>query len=750
MRAFLAEGGAAGQRQAERAAITPCARSRWDRVARAKRRMKRQSAKPQEVVDPRTPVELLQGIGPRRAGALKARGIATALDCLLHLPVRYEDWRELCAARDLCPGMTATMAGVLRRGGERAMARGSWGRRMVMGWLAADDARIRVIWFNLPRYLVSLLPFGRTVMIHGKVLAAPDGSLQIVNPTFHLVGETPRPTLRAVYSLPAQVGQRLFSGVVCGLLRQTEPGLVAAIPAFLREAAGVPEPLQALRYLHNPTASADLAELAEGRTAAHRALALDELFTFELALQLDRRRAASKPGFTFAEPGKLSSAFLAKLPFALTDAQQRVLREINADLTAGRPMNRLLVGDVGSGKTVVALYAALRAVESGWQAAIMAPSELLAEQHYRAFQAYGTGLGVRAALLTAGTSGTQRAQHLRGLARREIHLVFGTQALIQRSVAIPRLGLAVIDEQHRFGVFERAQLKVLGPNAHMLLMTATPIPRSLALVLFANLEVSFLDQMPPGRARVVTRIISEDRFEIVEELVRDKVAKGGRAYFVLPAIGEEEELASEEEGRATVNAMMRRISQGVLGNLRLAALHGRMASARRAQEMRKFRDGEADVLVATTMVEVGIDVPKANLMVVIDAHRYGLAQLHQLRGRVGRGALDATCALVVPANLDSRSRARLAVLLNTSDGAEIARADLALRGPGDLLGSRQSGALPLRFVRFARDEELIARARALAAQMLDDPAKLRSIEARGTRQALKRMLQYGFGLADVG
>jgi ATP-dependent DNA helicase RecG len=681
---------------------------------------------------------------------LKSRGIVTALDCVFHLPFRYEDWRSLCEPRALEPGMTATLAGTLRRSSEGMMPRVGYGRRMVTGRLLVGNEAVRLVWFNLPTYLARLIPFGRTAIVHGKVSAAPDEELQIVNPAFHVADSSPAPALRPVYGLPSAVGQRLFSELVRKLLRDLDPKAVEAIPRALRRAAGLFETIEALRYLHCPPASADLSELCEARSEAHHLLALEELFAFELAMQLDRRRAQAKPGFAFSPSSSLSSALLASLPFSLTGAQQRVIREIDADVTVGRPMNRLLVGDVGSGKTVVALWAAMRAVESGRQAAVMAPTELLAEQHHRAFQKYGAGLGVPCALLTSGVGAAARAQCLRDLARGRISLVFGTHALIQRSVAIANLGLAVIDEQHRFGVFDRARLKALGPNAHMLLMTATPIPRSLALVLFANLDVSFLDEMPPARWHVATRMVAESDFETVERLARDKVRDGGRAYFVLPAIGEDEETADERAGMPTVAAMARRLARGALGDLKIGVLHGRMAGAQRQAMMRNFREGKLDVLVATTMVEVGIDVPEASAMVIIDAHRYGLAQLHQLRGRVGRSDLKAECVLVVPEDLDPKARARLAVLLDCSDGAEVARADLELRGPGDLLGSRQSGALPLRFARFVGSVELIAKARAMAEQLLASPSGIRGPEASGARQALKRMLRHGFGLADVG
>jgi ATP-dependent DNA helicase RecG len=410
-------------------------------------------------------------------------------------------------------------------------------------------------------------------------------------------------------------------------------------------------------------------------------------------------------------------------------------------------MNRLLMGDVGSGKTLVALWAALRAAESGWQVAMMAPTELLAEQHYRSFMALCGALGVPAALLLGKTPPSERARTLRLLASGTIPVVFGTHALIQEGVALRSLGLAVIDEQHRFGVFDRARLKALGPSAHVLLMTATPIPRSLALTLLANLDISALDEMPPGRTPVLTEIFTEGRIAEVDAIVLKELEAGRRAYYIVPLIEGEE----EGDERLSVAATAKRLGAGPLGGFKIGTLHARMRPADKERAMRAFRDGALDVLVSTTVVEVGIDVPEASVIVVIAAERYGLAQLHQLRGRVGRGAAASRCCLVVSReNARGRLDVRLDVMVRATSGTEVARADLELRGPGDLLGARQSGALPLRFADFIHDGRLIEQARAMAESWLKRDPSLERPDSAGARAALLRMLDFGFSLGDIG
>jgi ATP-dependent DNA helicase RecG len=377
---------------------------------------------------------------------------------------------------------------------------------------------------------------------------------------------------------------------------------------------------------------------------------------------------------------------------------------------------------------------------------MMAPTELLAEQHHRSFTALCGALGLPAALLLGKTPPAERARTLRLLASGAIPIVFGTHALIQEGVALKRLGLAVIDEQHRFGVFDRARLKALGPSAHVLLMTATPIPRSLALTLLANLDISALDEMPPGRTPILTEIFNEARIAEVDAIMGAELKAGRRAYYIVPLIEGEE----DGDERLSVAATAKRLAAGPLGGFKIGTLHGRMRPAEKERAMRAFRDGGLDVLVSTTVVEVGIDVPEASVIVVIAAERYGLAQLHQLRGRVGRGAAASRCCLVVSGEDEARAHARLDVMVRATSGAEVARADLEQRGPGDLLGARQSGALPLRFADFIRDGRLIEQARAMAESWLKRDPSLELSDSAGARAALLRMLDFGFSLGDIG
>ncbi len=691
-----------------------------------------------------TPLGSLVGVGPKRAAALAERGIATVGDLLFNLPLHYQDWRARTPLAELRSGAPAVVEGRLVGFSERPMRGGRWGRRIATGWLeGANGARVRVVWFNLPAYMKGRMPAGERVLMHGRVSQA-DGGLEIVHPEVYSLDTGAPPPIRPVYGVPREVGQRVYAGLVARALAALGNRIDAAIPPRLRAAAGLMAPAEALRILHQPPADADAAKLERGASDAHYALAFDEMFAFQLAMGIDRMRAMRRAGARIEAPPALSAHFLQSLPFAPTAAQLRAIEEIGADLCRPHPMNRLLMGDVGSGKTLVALWAALRAAESGWQVAVMAPTELLAEQHHRSFMTLCGALGVPAALILGKTPPAERGRMLRLLASGGVPIVFGTHALIQEGVAFKRLGLAVVDEQHRFGVFDRARLKALGPSAHVLLMTATPIPRSLALTVLANLEVSMLDEMPPGRTPVATELFTEAQLAEVDALLAAELEAGRRAYYIVPLIEAEE----EEDARLSVAATARRLGAGPLGSFRIGTLHGRMRPAEKERTMRAFRDGELDLLVATTVVEVGIDVPEASAIAVLAAERYGLAQLHQLRGRVGRGAARSRCCLVM--SRDHGARARLEVMARASSGAEVARADLELRGPGDLLGARQSGALPLRFADFIRDTQLIERARAMAEEWLRQDPPLERPESAGARGALLRMLDFGFSLGDVG
>ncbi len=685
----------------------------------------------------------IRGVGPKRAETLRGRGLATLADALAHLPRRYFDLRRRDRIDQLREGVDAVVAGRLEGLTIRARRFGRF-RAASRGWLRdAAGKRIRVVWFNLPAY--ANFPIDEPVLIAGRVSVAPEGGLQIVHPEVHRLAAAEPPAIRPIYSLPAGIPQRLFGEIVAAALRHARQGRPGAIPAELRERENLPAVADALAWLHRPPPDADFAALIDGATAAHRALALDEMFAFQLALARDRVRSRRRAGATLAPRADGPAArFLATLPFVPTAAQLKVILEVDADLDAAPQMNRILIGDVGSGKTLVAFWAAIRAAEAGWQAAIMAPTELLAEQHYRNFQRLAADSGFLSALLTANVGGAERARLLRAIGRGEIPIVFGTHALIQQGVGFARLGLAVIDEQHRFGVFDRARLIALGTQANVMLMTATPIPRSLALTLFRNLDVSVIDEMPPGRAPIATRVCGAPEMTEVHAAIRAELAAGHRGYCVAPLIEDD-----EEDGRASVAALAKELARALPG-AKIGMIHGRMRPAEKDRVMREFRDGRLDLLAATTIIEVGIDVPEATVIVVTAAERYGLAQLHQLRGRVGRGGAPGRCFLVASADAGAAALARLETLARCASGAEVAYEDLRMRGPGDLLGARQSGALPLSFASFIRDPALIVRAGELAAEWLARDPALEHDSSAGARAALQQMLDSGFSLGDVG
>ena len=683
----------------------------------------------------------MAGIGPKRAAALEARGIVTAGDLVFHLPARYQDWRERTPLEDLRAGNVVVVEGDLGKISERPM-RGSRWRRLASGWLNVAGRQIRLVWFNLPAYMRGYLPGGERVLVRGRVATATDGGIEIVQPELHRLYDGEPKGIRPVYRLPPIVGQRLFASLVTRTLAEASDSIRGAVPEELRDE--IPSVREALRYLHDPPSDADFVALANGESRGHQALAFDELFAFELALSIERVRSARRVGFALDGSQSLSKRMLAELPFSLTRSQMLAIGEIGADLARPNQMNRMLMGDVGSGKTIVAFWAMLRAIECGHQAAMMAPTELLAEQHYRGFARACAQLNVKSALLTGGVTGAARKQVLRDLASGKIGAVFGTQALIQERVRLRELALGVIDEQHRFGVFDRAKMKAIGPKANLLMMTATPIPRSLAMSLFANLDVSFLDELPAGRTPIATEIYAEDALEQVHDALRAEIEAVGRAYYIVPFIeGDENEAKS-------VAATAARLKKGALRGARIGTMHGRMGAAEKDRAMREFRDGAIDVLVCTTVVEVGIDVPEATTIVIVAAERYGLAQLHQLRGRVGRGEKASRCCIVASSNADEVVLQRLAVMRECTTGAKVAEADLRLRGPGDLLGARQTGALPLRFVHLIRDHRTIERARTLADEWIARDPSLAAKESEGARAAVRKMLALGFSLGDVG
>lgn len=702
---------------------------------------------------PELSVSTIKGVGPKRARLLEEIDIRTLTDALYLLPSRYQDWRLRADPHALNSGAAVVLEGTFEAVRARPMAR-RFGRRIVTARLRCDaQTHLDIVWFNFPAYLVASIPRSEPVVVRGQIVDGPAG-LQLMHPEFRTVAEALRAPIRPVYSLPSAIGQTLFTSIARQALQQAAPHLESAIPEAMRSATELTTVTYALAQLHCPPADSHFDELQSGASAAHRTLAMEEMFAFQVALGLERQRAAERPGISIAGNASLSAQFVERLPFRLTGGQQRATAEVNADLKAPTQMNRLLLGDVGSGKTVIALWATLRAVESGYQAAVMAPTELLAEQHYQSFAKLCGGLGVKAALLTGSAAPTARSRVLQAVQRGTVQVVFGTHALIQRGVRMRRLGLGVIDEQHRFGVFERARLRELGVRPNLLLMSATPIPRSFALAMLANLDVSRLDEMPPGRTYPVTEIRTDEDMEQVEVLINDELAADRRVYCVAPLIEDDADSLADggQEGAwpPSVAAMARRLNAAGLANARIGVVHGRMKPPEKERVMRKFRDGELNVLVATTVIEVGIDVPQATLMIVVGAEFYGLAELHQLRGRVGRGGEPARCVLVASRSADARARARLEELVRRRSGLEVARADLAMRGPGDIFGARQSGALPLRFAQFLKDYDMVEQARRMAKQWLDRDPQLAAVESRGCKAAIRAMLRHGFSLGDVG
>jgi ATP-dependent DNA helicase RecG len=689
----------------------------------------------------RASLDAVAGVGPKRLAALKGRGLTTFLDAILHLPHRYEDLRRRDRIQDLRAGGSAVIEGTLESLNARPMRGMRWRRLTTAVLKDATGARIRVAWFNLRGD--GQMPVGEPVLLSGRVTAAANGALEMLHPEmYRLKGGTP-PAIRPLYRLPPDFPQRLFWLIVSEGLTRACGQELDAMPSELQAASGLPRFEAALAYLHRPPPDADLAALTDGSTPAHQALAMDEMFTFQLALAQERSRGRRRSGATLDGEPRLSAALIDSLPFAPTPAQRRAMAEISADLATPAQMNRLLMGDVGSGKTLVAFHAIMRAVESGWQAVMMAPTELLAEQHFRNFTAMSGSLGVTSALFTGKLAGAERARMLRAAQRGDVAVAFGTHALFQESVRIGKLGLAVIDEQHRFGVLDRARLVALGAEANVLLMTATPIPRSLALTLLRNLVVSRLDELPPGRTPVATHIYDEDASAEVDRLVLAELEQGRRAYYVLPLID------GDDEDAASVSAAAKRLTTR-FAKFGIGVLHGRMRASEKDRAMRAFRDGTIKVLVATTVVEVGVDVPEATIIVIAAAERYGLAQLHQLRGRVGRGAVASRCCLVVSRGTAGPARERLVALTQSANGNEVAELDLRTRGPGDLFGIRQTGALALRFGSFIRDLRLIERAGDLAEEWIRRDPGLTTPASAPAVAAIKELLALGLSFGDIG
>jgi ATP-dependent DNA helicase RecG len=668
-----------------------------------------------------TPVKYLKGVGERRAESLARLGIVTAADLLLHIPHRYEDASTVAPIASLQPGMDATVLGTVISKGVLPTRKGL---RIFQAVIRDASGMIEASWPGQP-YLDRVIRKDDVLLLSGPVRFFHGRQLQPRD--FVNLGDDADATsggrVLAVYPATEGLSFKIIRALIDQHLDALLPQVEEPLPSAMLREAGVPPLAEALRLVHRP---ATLAEAFRGRSR----LAFEELFCFHL---LQRRTWAlsrePRDGIRFENRRELTSGLKAALPFELTAAQVRVTREIVADMCSDRRMHRLLQGDVGSGKTIVALFAALLAMENGWQAAIMAPTELLAEQHARTMARLLAPLGISPLLFTGSMSAAGRREVLEQLAGGMPLLVVGTHALVQERTSFGHLGLVAIDEQHRFGVEQRQALGAKGERPDTLLLSATPIPRSLALTLYGDLDVSILDERPPGRQPVTTALRPGSARERVLQFIEREIARGRQAYIVYPVIDESEKM----DLRAATTAM-EELRAHPFAERRVALLHGRMSSDARDETMRRFRDGEIDVLVATTVIEVGIDVANATVMLIEQPERFGLSQLHQLRGRVGRGAEESWCILLGDVGPDSYERLRL--FSATDDGFEIARSDLRLRGMGELFGERQSGVPTFRVADPVRDERLSEVAREAATSMLDADPELSRPEHAGLRRLL--------------
>ena len=716
------------------------------------------------MLEPGTSVQYVKGIGPRLAEILSAKGIQTVGDLLHYLPFRYEDRLNPRGISELRAGEMATVIAEVRTSGLFST------RRMPIFQMTAGQGRTRLkcLWFH-GTYLKDKFKPGQMVALYGKVETGRDGELQLVQPQFEILdeGDEEHPEAGKKLGESLEVGRivpiyesagngrltsRWFRRIIRTTVDNLTPDLPEAIPAAVRSRLALISTFEALRKVHWPEAGESLQDLQSFRTPAHVRLIFEELFFVELGLELKRREQKAQTGIAFRLDDKVREAIKKILPFHPTGAQKRVLKEIAGDMGKPFPMRRLLQGDVGSGKTIVAFEAAAIAIENGYQVALMAPTEILAQQHYFSARRILENAGYRIVLLTGSLEDERKREIRRHIAQGNAQLVIGTHALIEQKVEFVKLGLVVVDEQHRFGVLQRFKLmKKAGDDSDLgepdvLVMTATPIPRTLALTLYGDLDISVLDEMPPGRTPIVTRRISDERSAEVWDFVRKQVAAGHQTYVVYPVIEENE----ESELKAAMK-MYKELSNKVFPELRVAVLHGRMESDLKEQVMRLFQKGELDILVSTTVIEVGVDVANANVMVIEHAERFGLAQLHQLRGRIGRGAAKSYCVLMTGGKVSEEGDRRLDAMVRTTDGFQIAELDLELRGPGEFFGTRQAGMPSFQVASLIRDRELLEVAKREAAAVLAGPnSEISQEEINRALRHMRSRWQRSYGLVEVG
>ncbi len=668
-------------------------------------------------------IEYLKGVGPVRGELLKKElGIFTFRDLLFHFPYRYVDKTQFHRIRDINQESdTVQLRGILRR----LEVQGEGRKRRLVGKLRDETGAIELVWFKGVHWLEKSLVVGQQYVAYGRVnsfrgaINIPHPEIEPLNPANTQQASTFAPVYPSTEKLNAKgldaKGQRKAIKVLLDKLQEND--LVENLPDYVLKKLNVSSRYQALQDIHFPPHQQAL-------DAARNRLKFEELFFLQLRLlQIRRRRKDAIKGFVFPSIGEYFNTFFhQKLPFDLTGAQKRVLKEIRQDLRTGVQMNRLLQGDVGSGKTIVGLMTMLMALDNGFQACLMAPTEILAQQHYQSISNYLEDMPLQVAFLSGSVKGKKRREILEALEAGEIHILIGTHALIEDPVRFQNLGLAITDEQHRFGVAQRAKLwkksKTLPP--HILVMTATPIPRTLAMTLYGDLDVSVIDELPPGRKAIQTLHKTENHRLRVIGFMREEIAKGRQIYVVFPLIEESAklDLKNLEDGYENL------LREFPMPDYQISIVHGRMKPADKDFEMQRFVRGETQIMVATTVIEVGVNVPNASVMIIENTERFGLSQLHQLRGRVGRGAEQSYCILMSSFKLSKEARERIQTMVRTNNGFDIAEADLKLRGPGNIEGTQQSGMLNFRIADLARDGRILQTAREIAARILDHDPRL--------------------------
>ena len=692
------------------------------------------------------PVTSLSGVGTRIAALLARKDIRTIEELLYFLPRRYEDRRHISLIAETVPGVKQIVVGRVVLAELRF-----YGRKKVFEAIIEDSSgSIKAKWFKgQEQFLRNAFKPNARVILAGAIVGFPF-EREIIHPDFEILNEGEDQLLHfkrivPIYSETAGLPQKTMRRITWKAVLDFAPLMMSPIPEEIIKSRSLMDFRHAFRLVHFPDNTHDIEDYQQMRSAAHRRLIYDEFFFFQLGMALRKKGQILEKGISFNFNPETVRRLYKMLPFSLTGAQSRTIAEIGKDMASSLPMNRLLQGDVGSGKTIVATVAAVVACANGYQAAIMAPTEILAEQHYRNTTELLDKLGITCVLLTGNLSAHQKAEVLGKIETGQVGLVVGTHALIQNKVVFKKLGLVVIDEQHRFGVVQRATLRKKGQIPDVLVMTATPIPRTLAMTVYGDLDVSVIDEMPPGKQPTRTKVFSEAQRSRVYEIIRREVEKGNQVFIVYPLVEASENLDLKDAVR-----MAEHLRQDVFPELNIGLVHGRMQGKEKEQVMRDFAGMKINILVATTVVEVGIDIPAASLMVIEHAERFGLSQLHQLRGRVGRGGAPSYCILLVQKPSSADARKRLRIMEETNDGFRIAEEDLAIRGPGEFMGTRQSGLPDFRIANIARDGRILAEAKEDAFSLVNDDPYLTDLHHSELRDVLMRRWEGRLSLAKTG